>query len=118
MKGASLLEIASEIGVTVLSAENVTMNATTVAGINEPAVVGPAFGVELNTVSKPIEGVTGVYVISVKTLNEAPLPENFDQQKLSGKDQLRANVSNRAYQALTEAAGMKDDRDKVNVLGN
>ena len=118
MKGASLLEIASEIGVTVLSAENVTMNATTVAGINEPAVVGTAFGVELNTVSKPIEGVTGVYVISVKTLNEAPLPENFDQQKLSGKDQLRANVSNRAYQALTEAAGMKDDRDKVNVLGN
>jgi hypothetical protein len=118
MKGASLLEIASEIGVTVLSAENVTMNATTVAGINEPAVVGTAFGVELNTVSKPIEGVTGVYVISVKTLNEAPLPENFDQQKLSAKDQLRANVSNRAYQALTEAAGMKDDRDKVNVLGN
>ena len=118
MKGTSLLEIASEIGVTVLSAENVTMNATTVAGINEPAVVGTAFGVELNTVSKPIEGVTGVYVISVKTLNEAPLPENFDQQKLSAKDQLRANVSNRAYQALTEAAGMKDDRDKVNVLGN
>jgi hypothetical protein len=118
MQGTSLQEIATASGVTVLSAENVTMNATNVAGINEPAVVGTAFGVAPNTVSKAIEGVTGVYVINVKTLNEVPLPENFDQQKLSGKAQLRANITDRAYQALKEATDMKDDRDKVNVLGN
>ena len=65
MAGASLLEIASEIGVTVLSAENVTMNAnpTVAAAGNEPAVAGTAhLELALNTVSKPIEGVTGVYV--------------------------------------------------------
>ncbi|MDA9262172.1 peptidylprolyl isomerase [bacterium] len=118
MQGASLQEIATANGANVLTTDNATMNETNVAGINEPAVVGTAFGVAANTVSKPIEGVTGVYVINVKTLNEAPLPENFDQQKTSGNTQLRANVTNRAYQALIDATGLKDDRDKVNVLGN
>lgn len=118
MNGASLQEIATASGAAVLSAENVSMSATTIAGINEPAVVGTAFGSAANTVSKPIEGIAGVYVINLKSLNVAPLPENFDQQKTSGNSQIRATVTNRAYQALIEATDLKDERDKVNVLGN
>ncbi len=118
MKGSSLEEIASANTVEVLKAENLTMNNTTVAGANEPAVVGTAMGIALNTVSSPIEGTQGVYVINVKNVNAAPLPENFEQQKEAAKAQLRANVQNRAYQALIEATNLKDDRDKVNVLGN
>lgn len=119
MKGSSLEEIAKASGTEVKNAASTTMSSPNIEGIgNEPAVVGTAFGVAANTVSSPIVGNTGVFVIKVAAVNEAPLPENFDQQKEAAKNQLRTNAQNRAYQALREAADVEDNRDKVNVLGN
>jgi peptidyl-prolyl cis-trans isomerase D len=72
----------------------------------------------LNTVSKPIEGENGVFVINVTSVNTLPAPENLDQQKEAARNQLRSNASDRAYNALKKASNMEDNRDKVNVLGN
>ncbi|MEN8929008.1 MAG: peptidylprolyl isomerase, partial [Flavobacteriales bacterium] len=100
MAGGSMEEIATANSVAVQKAENTSMNSTIVGGMNEPAVVGTAFGIAENTVSNPIEGVTGVFVINVSGVVTQPDPENFDQQKESAKAQLRGQASNRAYQAL------------------
>ena len=119
MAGSSLEEIAKTNSLEVRSASTVTLaNPTVEAAGNEPAVAGSSFGTPLNTVSKPIEGENGVFVINVTSVNTLPAPENLDQQKEAARNQLRSNASDRAYNALKKASNMEDNRDKVNVLGN
>ncbi len=118
MAGSSLEEIAKTNSLEVKTASNVTLSNPTIEGAgNEPAVAGASFGVALNTVSNPIEGENGVYVINVSSVNILPVPENLDQQKSAAKNQLRSGASDRAYNALKKVSNMEDNRDKVNVLG-
>ncbi len=118
MTGATIEEIAEQVKATVMSAENVTLAGSNITNIgNEPAVVGTAFGMEVNATSKPVAGNSGVFVVRVKSLNPVATPENFDQQKTSGTSQLRANAKNRAFEALKELSGMEDNRERVNVMG-
>lgn len=118
MSGATLEEIAGKVNASVLSAENVTLASSNITTIgNEPAVVGTAFGMEVNGTSKPVTGNSGVFVVKVKGKNPVATPENFDQQKTAGTSQLRANAKNRAFEALKELSGMEDNRERVNIMG-
>lgn len=118
MSGATLEEIAGKVNVSVLTAENVTLASSNITTIgNEPAVVGTAFGMEVNGTSKPVAGNSGVFVVKVKGKNPVVTPENFDQQKTAGTSQLRANAKNRAFEALKELSGMEDNRERVNIMG-
>ncbi len=118
MSGATLEEIAGKVNASVLSAENVTLASSNITSIgNEPAVVGTAFGMEVNGTSKPVAGNSGVFVVKVKGKNPVATPENFDQQKTAGTSQLRANAKNRAFEALKELSGMEDNRERVNIMG-
>jgi len=118
MSGATLEEIAGKVNASVLSAENVTLASSNITTIgNEPAVVGTAFGMEVNGTSKPVAGNSGVFVVKVKGKNPVATPENFDQQKTAGTSQLRANAKNRAFEALKELSGMEDNRERVNIMG-
>ncbi len=118
MSGATLEEIAGKVNTSVLSAENVTLASSNITTIgNEPAVVGTAFGMEVNGTSKPVAGNSGVFVVKVKGKNPVATPENFDQQKTAGTSQLRANAKNRAFEALKELSGMEDNRERVNIMG-
>lgn len=66
INGEDLNAIASANGVTVKSASAITMKNSTISGAGiERKVVGTAFGLEENVVSKPIEGNKGVYVVKV-----------------------------------------------------
>ena len=70
INGDDLNSIASANGVTVKSASAITMKNSTISGAGiERKVVGTAFGLEKNTVSKPIEGNKGVYVVKVTSKN-------------------------------------------------
>lgn len=118
MSGATLEEIAGKVNASVLSAENVTLASSNITTIgNEPAVVGTAFGMEVNGTSKPVAGNSGVFVVKVKGKNPVATPENFDQQKTAGTSELRANAKNRAFEALKELSGMEDNRERVNIMG-
>lgn len=66
INGADLNAIAKDNGVTVKSASAITMKNSTISGAGiERKVVGTAFGLAENVVSKPIEGNKGVYVVKV-----------------------------------------------------
>ncbi|MEN8810119.1 MAG: peptidylprolyl isomerase [Flavobacteriales bacterium] len=119
MAGTNLEEIAGKVNASVMSAENVTLSSSNVTNIgNEPAVVGTAFGMEVNATSKPVAGNSGVFVVRLKANNPVAIPDNFDQQKSAGTTQLRSNAKNRAFEALKDLSGMEDNRERVNVIGN
>ena len=80
MRGGSLDEIAEKAGSTVNSANGVSLKTPTISGAGgagEPAVVGAAFSLELNSVSSPIQGVNGIWVISPVTRNEVEAKGDF-----------------------------------------
>jgi len=119
MKGSSLTEIAKAVNTEVKTSNNTTLATSNIESIgNEPAVVGRAFGLAENEVSAPVTGNIGVFVVMLKSKTEAPLPDNFDQQKQAALGQLRGQAKQRANQALVETSGMEDNREKVNIIGN
>ena len=72
-KGNSLQEIASANKTEVKTAMGLTMNNPTIIGEGrEPMVVGAAFGLKENQLSKPIEGENAVYVIKLTSATIAP----------------------------------------------
>ncbi|WP_010522073.1 peptidylprolyl isomerase [Aquimarina agarivorans] len=66
INGTNLDEIAKANNVSVKSASAITMKSSTISGAGiEKKVVGTAFALDVNEVSKPIEGNKGVYVVKV-----------------------------------------------------
>jgi peptidyl-prolyl cis-trans isomerase D len=84
------------------------------AGI-EPELLGTAFGIKVNQLSKPIEGNSGVFVLVVDQFNPSPVLPDYSPLK---KDIMRS-YANRAADALTaikEKANVKDFRYKFEVF--
>jgi len=107
-----LSQLASELGVTVSEAQNLNFDSYALPGIgNEPAVVGAAAVLDVNQVSKPVEGSNGVYV--VKVIN---ITQGTDQDLASEKFRLAASINYRAnteaFEALKENAKIVDKRAK------
>ena len=120
MNGNNLEEIAKNAESTVQKAESVTLGNPTVSAspIPEPTVVGTAFGMAENTVSKTITGETGVFVVSLKSISKTEIPADLTANKQQLLNQLRQNVDNKAAAALRKKSNLEDNRNKVNILGN
>ena len=111
MQGSDLNTIASANNVTVANASSISFKNVTVAGSQEPKVVGAALGMAVNTVSKPIIGNDGVYVISV-TAN-TPATENaaaIESSKRTLGSAMNSAITSGLNEALKKAAEVKDNR--------
>lgn len=118
MQGKSLQEAANEIGTSVQEATDVTFAQVNVTGAgNEPAIVGTAYAMAPNELSKPEQGKSGVYMLQLKGKQEATLPQDFTAQQKQETQSLRRRVQSDVYSALYEAADVKDLRDKVSIIG-
>jgi len=107
-----LNQLASELGVTVVEAQNMNFDSYSVPGVgNEPAIVGAASVLEANQVSKPVKGNNGVYVIKVTGVTQGA-----DQDIASEKFRISAStnyrVNSEAFEALKEYAKIVDKRAK------
>ena len=85
---------------------------TYVTGVGlEPYIVGAAMYLPVDQISKPLVGESGVFVISVTNRTEPEVPETIDpavKSRLSYTMESRSNYE--AYNALVEAADVKDNR--------
>ena len=76
-----------------------------------PKVIGAALGLAEGTVSEPIEGNEGVYVISVSS-KSAPQddPTAYLSNKASIQNQLKFGVTGGLNNAIIKSADVKDNR--------
>ena len=76
----------------------------------EPSVVGNIAALKKGTVSKPIKGEQGVYVVAVDEIN--PAPENMDIRFVSMQlaSMFNQRVQNTLFEAIKEKAKIKDNR--------
>jgi len=105
-------ELAGEMGLTVVDANNVNFASVSVpsAGI-EPNVIATASVLAPDQLSQPVNGNNGVYVIVVSNIVD-PAETELAAQK-SRMATLRESQANyEAFEALREAANIQDNRAK------
>jgi peptidyl-prolyl cis-trans isomerase D len=114
----SLDELAAAQDRAVRDANNVRMSSTTVPGAGrEPAVVGAAFGAELNMLAGPIMGETAVFVIEVTSRTMA----TADQMTAADRASIRSRLEQEKttlfgevwVEQLLASADIKDYRGRL-----
>ncbi|RYH75757.1 peptidylprolyl isomerase [Flavobacteriaceae bacterium 144Ye] len=111
ISGTTIDEIAKANKVATLTATAVTMKSPTISGAGrEPKVVGVAFGMKEGEISKPIDGVKGVYVVEVTKATPASKLDNYQPIANRLSATRGSSVLTKAYNALKEASDIEDNR--------
>lgn len=114
ISGSDLNSIASSNSKTVATANSVTFGNPNISGVgNEPAVVGAALGLAVNSVSKPIIGNTGVFVVKTIAKTDAPASSDLASYKQTLANSLNSSVRTRLEKALKDQADIEDNRFDV-----
>ncbi len=106
-----LQEIASANNTMVQTANAVNLSSPTLPGAGrEPEVVGSVFALEPGSVSNPIAGEKGVYVVELESKNEAPAMNSYRGIAEQETTSRRQNASQRLFEALRKKADIEDNR--------
>lgn len=111
-KYTSLDQAAKAFGTTKSSA-TVNVFSPSVSGSMEPRVAGAAFGIANNKLSQPIEGMTGVYLITKKSVTTNKLPGDIKQITESINQQNSQMFTGAFLKSLQDNADVKDYRIEV-----
>ena len=112
LSGASSIDqVAQKLGKSAVAVENIVFANPIIPGVaQENAVIGTVFGLQPSKISKAIEGVQGVYVVSVRDFVNPENPSNLLSQKRQMEQSLKQRVQGSSFQALLEKANIKDNR--------
>lgn len=112
MRGASNInDLAQSLGTQVLTASGVTFANNSVTGIGtEPMISAKAMTMATNTLSEPIVGNSGVFVIEVTSRTEAPVQTDYSTQTQQIANQYGTRISTEVFESLKEQASIVDNR--------
>ena len=110
--GKTLDEIAREMNLPVQEATGINFRSYTVQGVGtEPALVAAAAAAAQNELKGPVEGLNGVYMLVVNTINPAEQEDvTLLKDRLGSTFQMRGTYE--AYEALRKKAEIEDRRYK------
>ena len=107
----SLQEVASANGVTVETASDVGSKSATITGVGrEQNVLAHAFGLGINSISKPIVGETGVFLVQPISRAEAGAATNLGFIKGNVSRTTKSQVDFNIIKNMKKRANVKDDR--------
>jgi len=116
----NLQEIVAKMPTLKIQTVNVNFNINTIqgGGGNEPEVVGYIYAVDKpNVMLRPIQGVSGVYVIIIDEIIPAPETTDYSADQMTLRMGRQANADNLVIRALREKADVIDNREKINIQG-
>ncbi|MEZ4757312.1 MAG: peptidylprolyl isomerase [Flavobacteriales bacterium] len=103
--------LAAELKGSVQSASDMLYNTFSIpGGYSEYEVVGKIFSLENGQVSVPLRGDNAVYVVSMTNKQPAGDAADLATEKSSLLSRVQGRVETGVYNALKEAAGVKDNR--------
>jgi peptidyl-prolyl cis-trans isomerase D len=76
----------------------------------EPAVVGTAFGLKKDQISKPIKGEVAVFLIKIDEVSPAAAAANYDNEKSVIANNFRSRVYREVYQTIMDKTKIVDNR--------
>ncbi len=114
VSGLSTIEdIASRLGLSVMEATNITFNSFSIPGAGiEPAVISAAAGSATSTITHPIEGNNGVFILAINDVRENTQNQTTDliKSRLASTYEMRSSYE--AFQALQKDMNIVDLRYK------
>jgi peptidyl-prolyl cis-trans isomerase D len=113
LSGSNLSAIASQYNTEIDTARNVSFTSSSLPGLgSEPKVLASAFFLELNQVSAPIIGNSGVYLLKVYNKPESAGITNIPQIRQIENSKTRSQVTGNLIQAMKKNANIEDYRSK------
>ncbi len=106
-----LSALAQELGTSVQQANALTFSANTLpGGFSDAAVIGSIFGIAQGQTAGPLKGDMAVYMAHMEKLEPAgEMPAGAEDAK-AFTDRVRGRAQGQAFNALKEAANVKDNR--------
>ena len=99
--GTQIDALASKLNLNLGQAQNINFNSTAIPGSgNQPSVIGTVSALKAKTISKPIVGKDGVFVVSVESKTDAPAQKDYKTQQTAAIAQLQPRVDYEVYDAL------------------
>lgn len=103
--------IAEKLQLSPEQALEIRFNMLNLPGVGpEPKVIGAAFGLQPNTISKPIKGNAGVLLVEVMNREEAIEPDDMSASLRQLKTAFSNRVVNDVFNAIRENARIEDNR--------
>ena len=108
-KGASLEDLATDNGVTILTTEDVAMTSSQLTGVGfAPAAIGKAFGMKAGQKTAPFKDENGVMVMEVTALNAAQSVADYNTYKQQLTQRRNGQVSADAIKAIKKLTKTED----------
>ncbi len=116
VNGSDLNAVASQFGAEVASASGVNFSTAMItnAGV-EPKVVGALQNMNVNDVTKPIIGNSGVYLAQITNKVDAPAAANIPFMRNTTTNALRNSVNFKLIEALKNKEEISDKRYELNL---
>ena len=109
----SLDEVANQFEQTVSAAKAVNRFTSMLSGAaNEPDVIGTCFSLEQGSISRPIIGNSGVFVVQLKTKTAAEDLSNYAGYKASLLNVTKQNTQSKVAEALRKTFELTDNRSQ------
>lgn len=112
--GATKLDdVATKMGIKIETSEKLNFAAFNVGTLGrEDALVGTAAAMKPGSVSKPIVGDNGVFIVAVASIDDGPPATDYKQMKMQLEQSLGGRSDYEVYNALRDKAGIEDHRAK------
>ncbi len=108
---SSLQELATQYEVEVQEATDVSLKSGFIPGVgNEPDVIASAFALPVQSVSKPIVGTSGLFLVSPRSKSEAGEASNLPFVMQNANQATRSAINVKLIESLKKGADISDDR--------
>jgi peptidyl-prolyl cis-trans isomerase D len=110
----NLDDIAAKMGLELKKVESLPLSGNNVEGLGyDNILVGTAEGTKPGATSKTVAGFSGVFILKVNAVNQAPVPGDFAAQK----KQLELSINGRSdysiMNALKDMADIEDHKSRI-----
>lgn len=110
----SVEEIASKLGVEVKKAENINYASRMIDGLGpDNIMVGTAVGSKIGNTTKAITGNTGVFVLSVLSVNSNPVPAQLGDFQRDTERTLSARTDYEVFNALKDMSDIEFHKSRI-----
>jgi peptidyl-prolyl cis-trans isomerase D len=107
--GATIEAVASKMKLAVEQAPNINFGTAAIPGsTNEPAVIGTVAAMKAKSMSKPIAGREGVFLVMVDAVTPAPPAKDYKSQQAQEISQLEPRVAYEVFDALKQTANITE----------
>jgi peptidyl-prolyl cis-trans isomerase D len=107
--GATIDAIAGKLKLAVEQAPNINFNTAAIPGsTNEPSVMGAISAQAPKSLSKPVTGREGVFIVYVDAVTPAPVQKDYKAEQTLEISQLQPRVDYEVYDALKQNANITE----------